>query len=51
MAEMVDRPFWAKTFWYDSHGGDFGLLHPDDSPTRGTPRPAFDAYRAFISAH
>lgn len=51
MAAMVERPFWAKTFWYDSHGGDFGLLHPDDAPTRGTPRPAFEAYRAFISAH
>ena len=51
MAAMGAHDYWAKTFWYDSHGADFGLVGPDGAPDRGVPRAAFDAYAAFIAAH
>jgi hypothetical protein len=51
MAAMSSRPWWGKTFWYDSHGrvagkptAEWGLLGPDDSPRRGREKPAFRAY-------
>jgi hypothetical protein len=51
MRAMKDRPWWQKTFWYDSHGrvdgkprAEWGLLGPDGSPERGREKPAFRAY-------
>ena len=49
MAAMAARPFWTKTFWYDSHGADFGLVGPDGAPDRGVPRAAFHAYAAVTA--
>jgi hypothetical protein len=49
MRTMRKRPWWAKTFWYDSHGPGWGLFEPDTSPRRGDPRPALDAYAADIA--
>jgi hypothetical protein len=49
MREMQARPWWNKTFWYDSHSAVFGLLSSDDSPQPGTPKPAFFAYRDVIA--
>jgi hypothetical protein len=48
MRAMRERPWWQKTFWYDSHGAGWGLLEPDGSPRRGAPRPALAAYAAAI---
>ncbi|MBX3471733.1 MAG: hypothetical protein KF878_33170, partial [Planctomycetes bacterium] len=42
---MAARPWWTKTFWYDSHGAGWGLLGPDGAPDAGQPRPAYFAYR------
>jgi polysaccharide biosynthesis protein PslG len=48
MAEMAQRSkWWTKTFWYDSHGGGWGILADDGTP-RGDPRPAFNAYAEVI---
>lgn len=49
MAAMGARPYWAKTFWYDSHGVDFGIVGPDGAPDRGVPRAAYHAYAAVIA--
>ncbi|MFN0248330.1 MAG: glycosyl hydrolase [Kofleriaceae bacterium] len=49
MAAMKTRPFWTKTFWYDSHGADFGILGPDGSPDRGVPLEAYRAYADVIA--
>ena len=49
MAAMKGRPFWTKTFWYDSHGADFGIVGPDGSPDRGVPREAYRAYADVIA--
>jgi hypothetical protein len=45
MAAMAARPWWNKTFWYDSHGVGWGLLDGEG----GAVTPAFDAYRAVIA--
>jgi hypothetical protein len=45
MAAMAARPWWNKTFWYDSHGIGWGLLDGEG----GAPTPSFDAYRAVIA--
>jgi len=50
MAAMNARPWWGKTFWYDSHGGGWGLLGPDGAPNRGQPQPSFYTYRDVIAA-
>ncbi|MBK9033072.1 MAG: hypothetical protein IPL61_17690 [Myxococcales bacterium] len=49
MDAMATRPWWAKTFWYDSHGVDFGIVGPDGAPDRGVPRAAYHAYAAVIA--
>lgn len=49
MAAMKPRSFWTKTFWYDSHGADFGIVGPDGSPDRGVPREAYRAYADVIA--
>lgn len=49
MEAMNERPWWAKTFWYDSHGPKWGLLKDDLSQEPGEPKPAFLAYRELIS--
>jgi len=49
MAAMLERPWWSKTFWYDSHGPRWGILRDDQSPQAGAPKPAFDAYRDVIA--
>lgn len=50
MAAMNQRPWWGKTFWYDSHGGGGGLLGPDGSSDRGRPQASFFTYRDVIAA-
>lgn len=50
MAAMNQRPWWGKTFWYDSHGGGWGLLGPDGAPNRGQPQASFFTYRDVIAA-
>jgi hypothetical protein len=50
MAAMLERPYWNKTFWYDSHGVDSGIVGPDGAPNYGVPYAAFDAYRDFIAS-
>jgi hypothetical protein len=45
MAAMAQRPWWAKTFWYDSHGIGWGLLDGEG----GGVTPSFDAYRDVIA--
>jgi hypothetical protein len=45
MAAMRARPWWNKTFWYDSHGVGWGLLDGEG----GGSTPSFDAYRAVIA--
>lgn len=49
LREMLARPWWNKTFWYDSHGPGTGLLESDSSPQPGAPKPAFFAYRDLIA--
>lgn len=49
MAAMKTRPFWTKTFWYDSHGADFGIVGPDGSPDRGVMLEAYHAYANVIA--
>jgi hypothetical protein len=44
MRAMQGRPWWQKTFWYDSHGAGWGLFEGDATT------PSFDAYRDVISA-
>ncbi len=46
MAAMQSRPYWQKTFWYDSHGIGWGLLDGEGGATT----PSFDAYREVIAA-
>lgn len=52
LAEVYDRmgefPWWTKTFWYDSHGPNWGLLEPDG--TSGDARPALASYARVINA-
>ncbi len=50
MAAMNARPWWGKTFWYDSHGGGWGLLGPDGAANRGQPQASFYTYRDVIAA-
>jgi hypothetical protein len=41
MAAMAARPWWNKTFWYDSHGIGWGLLDGEGgAPTPSLPPPA-----------
>lgn len=47
---MLTRPWWNKTFWYDSHGAGWGLLGADGGADEGTPQPSFLAYRDVIQA-
>jgi hypothetical protein len=53
IAAASARDWWAKTFWYDSHGredqAEWGLLAPDGAADAGQPRPAFHAYRDVIA--
>ncbi len=49
MEAMRARPWWSKTFWYDSHGQRWGVLEEDESPRPGSPKPAFFAYRDVIA--
>ena len=49
MHAMRARPWWNKTFWYDSHGVGWGLFEADTSPNPGAPKPAFGAYREVIA--
>lgn len=44
MEAMRARPWWSKTFWYDSHGPRWGMLEDD-----GSPKPAYFAYRDVIA--
>lgn len=55
MMAMRERPWWAKTFWYDSHGkvngtgpAEWGILEPDE-PHRE--KPAFRAYGDVIASN
>jgi hypothetical protein len=50
MAAMNSRPWWTKTFWYDSHGGGWGLVGPDGASDRGTLYPSYFTYRDVIAA-
>ncbi|MHB8872263.1 MAG: fascin domain-containing protein [Myxococcaceae bacterium] len=51
MAAMGQRSaWWTKTFWYDSHGGEYGLLGPDGSPERVEKRASFYKYQDVIAA-
>lgn len=47
-AMAVRRQWWTKTFWYDSHRRDEGLLGPDGEANRGQPFPVFHRYAAVI---
>ncbi|MEZ0229379.1 MAG: glycosyl hydrolase, partial [Planctomycetota bacterium] len=47
---MLTRPWWNKTFWYDSHGAGWGLLGSDGAAEEGQPTPSFLAYRDVIQA-
>jgi hypothetical protein len=49
MEAMRARPWWSKTFWYDSHGPRWGMLEDDESPRPGAPKPAYFAYRDVIA--
>lgn len=49
MQAMQERPWWAKTFWYDSHGPKWGLVEDDLSPQHGQPKAAYYAYRDVIA--
>jgi hypothetical protein len=49
MEAMRARPWWSKTFWYDSHGPRWGMLEDDQSPRPGSPKPAYFAYRDVIA--
>jgi len=53
MMAMRERPWWAKTFWYDSHGkvdgtgpAEWGILEPDEPHHE---KPAFKAYSDMIA--
>ncbi len=51
MAEMRQRKdWWSKTFWYDSHGPEFGLLVGGGDPREGDAYPAFESYAATIAS-
>lgn len=45
MAEMKTRPWWRKTFWYDSHGVGWGILDGEG----GAITTSFSAYKDLIS--
>jgi polysaccharide biosynthesis protein PslG len=49
MRAMVTRPWWTKTFWFDSHGSGEGLLGTDNAPDAGQPYPVFDRYVQVIA--
>jgi hypothetical protein len=49
MDAMRARPWWRKTFWYDSHGPAWGILADDASPQPGAPKASYFAYRDVIS--
>lgn len=55
MAAMRGRPWWSKTFWYDSHGkvdkktAEWGVFTSDESEAPGREKPAFAAYAQVVA--
>jgi hypothetical protein len=47
-ATLARSAWWQKTFWFDSHGKDEGLLGPDGSPDWNQPFPVFHRYASII---
>jgi hypothetical protein len=51
MRAMEERSgWWKKTFWYDSHSADWGLIAGPDTADAGQPRPVLEGYAELIRA-